>query len=620
MPILFLFWIYRDGLRCWFIADDFAWLGLLRQINTPADLLRILFEPAAQGTIRPWSERGFFVLFERLFGLDNLPFRLAVFGTMAADLTLIAWITHHIAHSRLAGFVAAIVWTSNAALMTVMTWSAAYNEALCPLFLLSALALFMRYAETEKRKFWWWQLVVFTLGFGVLEINVVYPAIAAAWALFVAPVDKRRRLLRSVIPLAAISILYFALHSIAAPFPKAGPYAIRVDGRMLDALRLYVTWSLLPNDWEAFGHSHRVGLMILSCGIAALIALFVSEARKRRRTILFFLSWYLATLVPVLPLPDHHSDYYLTIPLIGLAMLAGWAVSCAWRNGRRSEMPGNRAWQIAPAVVIIAYLCGMIPVARSASRWALEKTKPVRGLVLGVEAAHRSHPGKAIVLTGITPQLFEDSIGQGAFYPLHIDDVYLAPEAALTLRQKPDLANLDRLILDPAATFHAITSDRIVVYSVAGDHLRNITESWERSALSRLPDQLPSRVDVGNPLYSWLLGPSWLPSESGVRWMPGEARIRLRGPQSPGSHLVIEGNCTEEQLKKASRHLLITADGVLLGETQIDDPETSFNRLFALPDLLVGRKSIEIAIRVSPVEHRGKQEYGLTFGSIAVGP
>ncbi len=30
LPIVFLFWLYADGLQTWFVPDDFAWLGLLR--------------------------------------------------------------------------------------------------------------------------------------------------------------------------------------------------------------------------------------------------------------------------------------------------------------------------------------------------------------------------------------------------------------------------------------------------------------------------------------------------------------------------------------------------------------------------------------------------------------
>jgi len=38
-----------------------------------------MVQPFAQGTIRPWSERAFFMGFYTLFGLDALPFRICVF-------------------------------------------------------------------------------------------------------------------------------------------------------------------------------------------------------------------------------------------------------------------------------------------------------------------------------------------------------------------------------------------------------------------------------------------------------------------------------------------------------------------------------------------------------------
>jgi len=58
------------------------------------------FLSAAQGTIRPWSERGFFLLFHSLFGLDSLPFRVAAFVTMSVDLLLVAWLTRRLTVRR----------------------------------------------------------------------------------------------------------------------------------------------------------------------------------------------------------------------------------------------------------------------------------------------------------------------------------------------------------------------------------------------------------------------------------------------------------------------------------------------------------------------------------------
>jgi hypothetical protein len=221
-----------------------------------------------------------------------------------------------------------------------------------------------------------------------------------------------------------------------------------------------------------------------------------------------------------------------------------------------------------------------------------------------------------MLLDGVSSELYYNSVGQGALAPLGIDDVYLTPGSETHIRTAPDLADIDVTVLDPAAAMHAILNDQIVIYSIAGDHLRNITGAWERSAPNRLSDRLPGRADIGNPLYSWLLGPEWLSPLDGVRWMPGRATLRLQGPV-PGSKLSIDGYCPEEQLREAPRHLIVSADGIAIGDTQIKDPESSFRRLFSIPDSLLGRDSVRIELRVNPVMTIRGQEYGLVFGKIA---
>ncbi len=634
-PVVLLLLVFGDGLNCWFLGDDFAWLGLSRQVHNNRDLLRALFEPAAQGTIRPWSERGFFLLFEAWFGFDALPYRIMAFALMAADLLLLGWLVRRMTGSPLAGCVAASVWAANTALMTVMTWSSALNEAMCPFFLLLALASFVRFLETGKLRFWWLQLAVFVLGFGALEINIVYPGIALAWVLLMVDVRQRRKAALSVIPLVIVSVAYYLLHRALAPLPATGAYALHFDSRIFETLALYAKWSLLPVDWKAFGHSGRTGTLFVTVCAVALAVLLVSELRHRRTGVLMGLAWMQATLTPVLPLPDHRTDYYLTIPVAGLGILAGWGVAVALRQTGQSAWPAR----ILAGVALAAYFCAMIPVSRAATLWSLEKSNAVRGFVLGVDAAHHTHPGKAIMVDGVSAKLYEDSIGQGAFYALRVDAVYLTPGSEQNLHGGADLADLEKTIPDPAATFHALQRHEIVVYSIAGDHLRNITESYERSAPVRLinpsvsASRFPGRVDVGNPLYSWLLGPSWLPTEAGVRWMPGRATVRIRRPE-PGNKLLIEGTVPEELLKQNPRHLTVLIDGRETGNAKIADPETTFRRLFDIvPDpagsvektgsadkSTAQKDDVEIEIRVDPVSRISGQDYGVVFGRIALVP
>jgi hypothetical protein len=637
LPIAFLFWLYSDGLKVWFINDDFAWLGLLHEVHASRSLLNALFAPEAQGTIRPWSDRGFFLLFESLFGLDSLPFRICVFITMAANLTLVAWITRRIAGSpaeapikgvrQAAGFLAAILWIANASLTTVMAWSSAYNEALCPLFLLTALTCFIRYIETGRRVFWWWQLVVFTLGFGALEVNVVYPAIAAAYVVFVAEAARRRKLLLSLTPLFCISVVYFLVHTAVAPLPRDGAYGVHIDGRIFRSLALYWKWSLLPPAWSIGGRIGRTGLAVFWIPTLALSAFVVREIAKKRYQVLFCLSWFLIALAPMLPLPGHHSDYYLTVPVIGLAMLGGIGISRA--IGAVSTWRLLRPICVCAALILLAaYLRVMVPTVRASTRWWLDRSLNVRGLVLGVRAAQEAHPGKTIVLDGINSDLYDSSIGESAISSVGLNEAYLTPASRDTIHPTEDFGKLSHLVLDPASLRRAITHEQVVIYSDVGDHLRNVTGVWERSVWNRPPssqtrfnhisDPVPRRVEVGNPLLAYLLGPEWYELESGVRWMPRRATVRLGGPASRMDKLLLEGDCSEQQLKAGPLHLLVSVDGIPLAGTQIGNAESHFRRLLVVPPSLVGRDSVEVAISVDRVIHEeGGRELGLVFGTVA---
>jgi hypothetical protein len=306
--------------------------------------------------------------------------------------------------------------------------------------------------------------------------------------------------------------------------------------------------------------------------------------------------------------------------------------ACAFRAGRQRNFTA-----IASAALLL-YLFGMVPVTRAAAHWWRLKTGEIRGLVLGAKAARESHPGKIILIDGISAAMYGDSIGQGAMYAAGLDGVYLTPGSEKTIASSPDLQDPDKSVPDPATVLHALRSDKIVVYSFAGDHLRNITAAYEQSAPDRFGilggglDPLPTRVDVGNPLDSWLLGPGWMPSEAGDRWMTATASVRLKIPQS-GNNLLLEGYFTEEQLKQAPRHLVVQArilggkqpsQPIVVGETRISDPEVNFHRLFQLPAPLVREASsgdgAEFEIRVDPVTRKDGQEYGVVFGKIAILP
>src|SRR5262249_17621139 len=115
LACLILFWRVP---HIWFLNDDFAWLGMPLEVNHASDLIRVVFTPKAQGTIRFLSERLFFLTFSSLFGLHVLPYRVWVLATWFADLTLAALIGTRLTGSRAAGVIAAVLWTANSIVVT----------------------------------------------------------------------------------------------------------------------------------------------------------------------------------------------------------------------------------------------------------------------------------------------------------------------------------------------------------------------------------------------------------------------------------------------------------------------------------------------------------------------
>ncbi len=131
LPLLFCLAVYWYGLKAWFSGDDFLWLGITRRVYDWSSLWQEIFTPTIHGTFRPLSERAFFLVFRALFDLDNVPYRIWVFLTQFGSLVLTASIVWRITGSRLAGFLAPVIWMANSNMAHVMTWDSAYMQILC---------------------------------------------------------------------------------------------------------------------------------------------------------------------------------------------------------------------------------------------------------------------------------------------------------------------------------------------------------------------------------------------------------------------------------------------------------------------------------------------------------
>ena len=606
IPSLECLILYWPGLLAWFQQDDFVWLNLPNQVHGGRSLVGTLLRPTVQGTWRPLSERVFFLTFGWMFGADALPYHIWVFLTQFANLVLLASITTRLTRSRAAGFWAAILWVANGKLATVMSWSCEYILVLCGFFLLLGLHFFLRYIETSERRYYRWTWAAFLCGFLAMETNVVFPLLIGSYTLLCA-----RKYFRATLPFFAASAVYATLHLILAPNHGTVAYTMHIDGAIPAIVWTYWRRAFEPVNLRYLTPFSPVeGTAQMAACSVALIGFTIYQAWRRQWLALVLLAWYGITLGPVIPLRDHITDYYLTLPAMCLAMLAGYALASAWRAG----LP----WKVLSSVVAAAFLVQSLPVAWRTADWYRQRSERQRTLVMGVARAHELHPGKVILLDGVSDELFWGAIAQRPFLFLRISDVYLAPGSEARITAHGELDDVSRFVLPTEETARGLNDDHIEVYRVGPGQLKNITHQFDIPAGAE--NSGPLRLSMSDPLAAARLGPAWYPPEEGFRWMPRTASVRMQGPRTAGQKLYLTAICPARQLERGPLEMTVTVDGTRLAPVQFTKGNVETTFAFGLPGEAVGKSDIEIKVEVSRTLRAGAdmRELGLAFGRFEI--
>ena len=387
----------------WFRTDDFAWLGLRLEVHSVGSLMRALFLPEAQGTVRVLSERLFFLVFSSVFGLHAAPFRWFGLMTWFVALALAGAVGARITGSRAAGVAAAVVWTTSFAVAVPLMWSAAYNQILCSTLLLAALYARAMYLESGENKWRVAEGVAYLAGFGALEVTVMYPLAAILYTWCVA-----RKKDRGAWALVAPAAIFGAIHWLAIERPEGEIYRVVVDGRIAGTALTYAKNALGPD-----GSPGRWAIG------AAVTAFVVWRLWRRDARVLFPVAWFVLFLAPVLPLPNHILYYELTVPLIAMAWLSGWALESAWNAGGLARAVGIG--------LAAAFLAGSLPqINMDTAEW-LARTSRMRILVRTAQAAAAAAPGTALIFKGVDQELFDTGFEDEPFRLFGVTRVYLAP-------------------------------------------------------------------------------------------------------------------------------------------------------------------------------------------------
>ena len=495
--MLLLFVLYWPGLTTWFYQDDFGWLNLRHDVHSASELAGALFAPKAHGNMRPLGENTFWLALGAAFGVEPLPFHICTFLTQSASLLLLGSIVRRLVAWAPAGICAQILWLVNPGLAPAMGWSSIYNQVLSAFFFLLAFYFLLRHIESGRRVHEIAHWTAFVLGLGALEINVVYPALAALYVAFHKPPYLKR-----ILPMFAVSLAAVLAHFYFAPPPHAGVYAPRVDSAIGATLWTYWRWVLGP-----------MPAMAAALVAACLIALIAWGRARSESTALLGAAWFVFPLLPYLPLPDHKMDYYLAVPSIGVAIAGAYAIA----RLRKFAAIGR----LATVLVILVYTGTSLQASWTVTRWQHAHAEKVEDLVLGVEEIHQAANGKIILLDGIDTDLFFSGVADLPFRAKGIPGVYLAPGSEARIQAAPDL--LSRYVLPQSIARRALAANRAVVYRFDGQVLHNQTAH----AGALWTEDEPRFVNLGDPVFADYVGSGWRDPANGYRRMDRSGTIRI---------------------------------------------------------------------------------------------
>jgi hypothetical protein len=383
---------------------------------------------------------------------------------------------------------------------------------------------------------------------------------------------------------------------------------------MLATLWTYWQWALGPGRLALLipglpGWVGLTGTALLSLSLAGFV---VWRVRARQWPVLLPLAWFVLTLLPVLPLRDHISAYYLTLPAAGLAWLAALALAGALRE----------RWYLKAIALALTgvYLAAGVMGGRTETEIVVARSHAVRTLVWGAVRARELHPNKTIVFTGISSELFWTGIYPRPFRLAGISDVYLAPEAASRIQPRPELGAVSEYVIPQSTLMNLMAKWRAMVYVPEAGRLRGVTMSYYGNARREWKPEEPRRVDVGQASFARQLGPSWYDLDAGRRWMPRSATVRLGGPERASEKLYVSGYCPAPQVRGGPLRLIIAMEGARPQIFQLSKGDAGFELVVNLPSELIGRKRIDVTLEVdrtfkAPPDRR---ELGLSFGTFEI--
>lgn len=333
--------LFGDSLFSYFFQDD--WYSLLiSNAKNYSDLVGF-FKPI-RGLVyyRPLGMQIPFFVFQKIFGIHPLPFRLAVFTIHFINGFLVYKIMRLIAKNTYAAIGGSLLYLTSAVHATVFYWAATIAFALAPLYYFWSILLFLN----KKAK---WSFVVFFFGMLTNELVITLPVSLVLLSLFI----NKKIKTKEIIPFFVLSGLYGLFRVFAFSLPSDSSYHVSLSiKQLLINFRNYFLWAI---NWPETAGEQFKSIFLLSDqfvndfawilpAIYLILCMFIflfvyigyvflkNKSKLSIRVVIFCFGWFIVTISPVLFFSQHAYTYYLPISLFGVIFFIMFALMQLSKN------------------------------------------------------------------------------------------------------------------------------------------------------------------------------------------------------------------------------------------------------------------------------------------------
>ncbi len=319
--------VYWRCVRYPFIYDDWIFLHSIL-FQGPVSFLQHQLLPFGRIIYRPIGAL-YFVLMYYVSGVNPIGNHVVALLLHTCSAFLVLMIVFELTRNSFMSAVVSVLYAAAAAVhVEPLLWLSGFYDIGGAFFFLLSIYSFLLNKRTLS-------VVAFALAALTKEGTIVLPLILACYlVLFERHHMPARLMAKRILPHFVVLALYVILKMMGmSPLssPAENPFSIRLFGpHVLSNLFDYVRWAdetILPFNAIAPGTSW-VTFQVAAAALI-LIALIVGsrmdqreESSRKLNLILFFGSWFLAGLLPVLFLPHHIARYFATYSLVPFLALA----------------------------------------------------------------------------------------------------------------------------------------------------------------------------------------------------------------------------------------------------------------------------------------------------------